>query len=151
MAKSYAAGSELIVVMIAGQQFAIDIMSVREIRGWTASTPLPHAPPYVLGMINLRGQILPVIDFAARLGLGESQPNSASVVIVTDINGVLAGFLVEAVCDILTMDDGMLQPPPELGDSDAPRFVQGVITSAEAIITLLSIEEVLPEPSALAA
>ena len=60
-------GAELISVRIGDQAYAIDIMAVREIRGWTAATPLPHAPPHVLGMMNLRGAILPVIDLGARL------------------------------------------------------------------------------------
>jgi len=102
------AGQELIVVEIGGQRFAIDIMSVREIRGWCASTRLPQSPAHVLGMINLRGSVLPVIDFSSRLGLGDSAPNAASVVIVAEIGDRLVGLLVEAVCDILTLGEGIM-------------------------------------------
>ncbi|MDZ4374602.1 MAG: chemotaxis protein CheW [Phenylobacterium sp.] len=144
-------GRELIIVEIAAQQFAIDIMSVREIRGWTASTRLPHAPTHVLGMINLRGQVLPVVDFAARLGLAESVPQTSSVVIVTEIGDRLVGLLVDAVCDILTLGEGMLQPPPELGDAAVREFVRGVITQADGIITFLSLDAVIPEGDLLAA
>ena len=112
------AGHELIIVDIGGQQVAIDIMSVREIRGWSASTRLPQSLAHVLGMINLRGSVLPVIDFSSRLGLGDSEPNAASVVIVTEIGDRLVGLLVDAVCDILTLGDGMLQPWLDVG---APR------------------------------
>jgi purine-binding chemotaxis protein CheW len=140
----FSAGCELIVVEIAGQQFAIDIMSVREIRGWSASTRLPHAPAHVLGMVNLRGSVLPVIDFAARLGLGESEPNAASVVIVAEIGERLVGLMVDAVCDILTLGNGMLQGAPEVGDPGVREFVRGVITTDEGIVTFLSLDAVIP-------
>jgi purine-binding chemotaxis protein CheW len=147
----FSPGCELIVVEIAGQQFAIDIMSVREIRGWTTSTRLPHAPGHVLGMINLRGQVLPVVDFGARLGLGASTPNGASVVIVAEIQDRLVGLMVDAVCDILTLGEGMLQPTPNVGDPGVRDFVRGVITTDDAIVTFLSLEAVIPSDEILAA
>lgn len=147
----FTTGHELIIVEISGQRFAIDIMSVREIRGWCASTRLPQAPPHVLGMINLRGQVLPVVDFSSRLGLGESEPNTASVVIVTEVGDRLIGLMVDAVCDILTVGEGMLQPPPEVGDPRVHEFVRGVITSDDGIITFLSLDAVIPPGEALAA
>jgi purine-binding chemotaxis protein CheW len=144
-------GHELIIVEIASQRFAIDIMSVREIRGWCASTRLPQAPAHVLGMINLRGQVLPVIDFSSRLGLGDSEPNTASVVIVAEIGDRLVGLLVDAVCDILTLGEGMLQPAPDVGAPQVNEFVRGVITSNDGIVTLLSLDAVIPPGVELAA
>jgi purine-binding chemotaxis protein CheW len=144
-------GHELIIVEICAQKFAIDIMSVREIRGWCASTRLPQSPAHVLGMINLRGSVLPVVDFSSRLGLGESEPNTASVVIVAEIEDRLVGLLVDAVCDILTLGEGMLQSAPEVGDRRVHEFVRGVITTNNEIITLLSLEAVIPPGEDLAA
>lgn len=138
------AGRELIIVEISGQQFAIDIMSVREIRGWVASTRLPHAPSHVLGMVNLRGAVLPVVDFSSRLGLGGSEPHAASVVIVAEIGDRLVGLLVDGVCDILTLSEGMDQPTPDVGAPSVREFVRGVITRDEGIVTLLSLEAVVP-------
>jgi purine-binding chemotaxis protein CheW len=142
---------ELIVVEIAGQQFAIDIMSVREIRGWSSSTRLPHAPGHVLGMVNLRGSVLPVVDFAARLGLAASEPHPASVVIVAEVGERLCGLLVDSVCDILTLSEGMLQPTPYVGAPAVHEFVRGVITTKDGIVTLLSIDRVIPPAEELAA
>jgi purine-binding chemotaxis protein CheW len=149
--QQFPAGRELIIVEIAGQQFAIDIMSVREIRGWNASTRLPHAPSHVLGMVNLRGAVLPVVDFAARLGLGASEPHTASVVIVAEIGDRLVGLLVDGVCDILTLGEGMLQPTPDVGEPDVREFVRGVITTEAGIVTLLSLDAVVPAAEDLAA
>ena len=67
---------------IADQEFCIDIRSVREIRGWTQTTRMPHTPPYVLGVINLRGLVMPVLDLRSRLGLGETKTSSRHVFVV---------------------------------------------------------------------
>ena len=96
-----AAGSELICVSIGEHLYAIDIMQVREIRGWTASTPLPHAPPHVLGMINLRGSILPVIDLGSLLGgllggQGGAPANSQALGAAAGGIGVLHQILAQA-------------------------------------------------------
>ena len=138
------AGEELIEVRIGDQQYAIDIMSVREIRGWTTSTPLPHAPAHVLGMINLRGAILPVDDLGARLGVGSTTPSASSVVVVAHIDGREVGLLVDAVCDIRTVTEGLLQPPPDIGDQGVREFVRGVMTTEAGIVSLLSLDSVLP-------
>jgi purine-binding chemotaxis protein CheW len=144
-------GDELIVVEIHSQRFALDIMSVREIRGWIATTRLPQAPDHVLGMINLRGSVLPVIDFSTRLGLGPSEPSAASVVIVAEVDDRVAGLLVDAVCDILTLGEGMLQPVPDVGDARVHDFVRGVITTDTGIVTLVALDCVLPPVKELAA
>jgi purine-binding chemotaxis protein CheW len=138
------AGSELVTIAICGQRFAVDIMVVREIRGWTTSTPLPHAPSYVLGMINLRGAVLPVVDLGLRLGLNACARDASSVVIVADIGGRAVGLLVDEVCDILTVAEDMLQTAPDVGSETLATFVRGVITTDEGIVTLLTLDQVLP-------
>ena len=142
--------AELISVRIGGQQFALDIMAVREIRGWSASTPVPHAPPYVMGMINLRGVVLAVVDLSARLGLGACTPDASSVVVVAHINGVPVGLLVDAVCDIIAVTEDMVQPPPGVGTDEVREFVQGIISTDDGIVTLLSLDQVLPTERAAA-
>jgi purine-binding chemotaxis protein CheW len=123
---------------------------VREIRGWTASTPLPHAPPHVLGMINLRGSILPVIDLGSLLGVGETAVSASSVVMVAQIGEHQVGLLVDAVCDILMVGENMLQEPPSVGDR-VRDFVAGVMTTEQGIVTLLRLDHVMPEGLAAAA
>ena len=137
-------GDELVTVAVGEQQFAIDIMSVREIRGWHASTPLPNAPPYFLGMINLRGVILPVIDLSTRLGLGAAQLSASSVVIVVQIEERQVGLLVDAVCDILRVTEGMIQDPPDIGMAPGGHLVQGVMTTDDGIIGLLALDRIVP-------
>ena len=143
------AGAELVTVRIGEQEFAIDIMAVREIRGWTASTPLPNAPSHFLGMINLRGSILPVIDLGSLLGIGETKVSASSVVMVAQIGENQVGLLVDAVCDILMVAENMLQEPPNVGDR-VRDFVAGVMTTDQGIVTLLSLDHVMPDLAAAA-
>lgn len=139
-----APGAELISVRIGEQAYAIDIMAVREIRGWTAATPLPHAPAHVLGMMNLRGAILPVIDLGARLGLGPASPNASSVVVVAQIGDAQMGLVVDAVSDIITVTEGLIQAAPDVGSEASKTFVYGVMTTDTGIVSLLSLDHILP-------
>lgn len=135
---------ELIIVEMGGQAFAIDIMAVREIRSWSVATPLPRAPAHVLGMINLRGVVLPVIDFGALLGQEARPPVASSVVVVAEIAGRQVGLMVDAVCDILSVDEAMVQPAQTLGALATLDVVRGVVTLEEKVVTLLTLDAVLP-------
>ncbi len=146
-----ATSGELITVVIGEQRFAIDIQLVREIRGWTSSTPLPNAPDYVLGVINLRGAVLPVLNLAARLGLPASEARSSSVVIVVDLVGRTVGLLVDAVSDIINVGEGEIQPAPVIGAASSKGLARGMITTEEGIITLIDMSGILPAPELAAA
>ncbi len=146
-----ATSGELITVVIGEQRFAIDIQLVREIRGWTSSTPLPNAPDYVLGVINLRGAVLPVLNLAARLGLPASEARSSSVVIVVDLVGRTIGLLVDAVSDIINVGEGEIQPAPVIGAASSKGLARGMITTDEGIITLIDMNGILPTPELAAA
>src|SRR6185369_16962312 len=115
---------ELISFRIGDQEFCVDIMSVREIRGWTAATPLPRTPDFVRGVINLRGAVLPIIDLSARLGLGATEPEARHVIIVCRIASQMVGLLVDAVSDILTVTDDLVQPTPDVGCEQVRHFVK---------------------------
>ncbi|MET0183546.1 MAG: chemotaxis protein CheW, partial [Caulobacterales bacterium] len=108
---------ELISFRIDSQEFCVDIMDVREIRGWTAATPLPRSPDFIRGVINLRGAVLPIVDLSARLGLGATEPSERSVIIVVRIGARLVGLLVDAVSDILQTSRSAVQPAPDVSCS----------------------------------
>jgi purine-binding chemotaxis protein CheW len=137
--------SELLSVRIGAQEFAFDIKSIREIRGWIASTHLPHAPSFIKGMINLRGTVLVVIDLAERLGLVAQEPNAASVVVVVEAGERVAGLLVDAVCDIITVTDDMRQATPETGSGASREFIEGLIMIDTRIISTVSIPAIMPD------
>ena len=141
---------ELIAFRIGSQEFCVDIQAVREIRGWTPATPLPHSPDYVRGVINLRGAVLPVVDLAARLGLRTTEPSARHVIIVSRIGDQLVGLLVDAVSDILTVTDDTMQPTPDVAYDAEGAFVKGLLPIDGRMISLVSLERMLP-PQAEAA
>ena len=106
------AAREYITFRIGDQFYCIDIMSVREIRGWTPATTLPRAPGYVRGVINLRGVVLPIIDLADRLGFPPTEPTARHVIIVAQTGKHVVGLLVDAVSDIINMPADKVQPTP---------------------------------------
>ncbi|ABQ31900.1 MULTISPECIES: chemotaxis protein CheW [Acidiphilium] len=135
---------ELIAFRVGVQEFCVDIMAVREIRGWTAATVLPQAPGYICGVINLRGAVLPIVDFAVRLGLPRSEPSARHVIIVVQINRQMVGLLVDAVSDILTMNDNAIQPTPDIASDVVKSFVRGLMPVDGRMISLISLDHVLP-------
>jgi purine-binding chemotaxis protein CheW len=148
----HGAGSqELISFRIGQQEFCVDIMAVREIRGWTPATPLPQTPAFVRGVINLRGAVLPIVDLASRLGLGAAEPTARHVIIVVRIGEQMVGLLVDAVCDILTITQDMLQPTPDVACDSVKAFVNGIMAIEGRMISLISLDRVLPSLEAEAA
>lgn len=142
---------EYVAFKVSEQEFCVDIMSVREIRGWTDATSLPHAPHYVLGVTNLRGSVLPIVDLASRLGLPAPEPSARHVIIVTKIGSQIVGLLVDAVIDILTIMGERIQPTPDVASETVKAFIRGVVSIDGRMIRLLDLERVLPQPTHQAA
>src|SRR5580693_5632347 len=95
---------QYLTFQLAGQTYGVEILRVQEIKGWERPTRLPHSPEYVLGVINLRGAVVPIIDLRRRFGLGESQYSQTTVIVVVKIEGprgpVTAGIVVDGVCEV---------------------------------------------------
>lgn len=136
-------GSEFVSFRISDQEFCVEIMSIREIRGWTQETILPHAPEFVRGVINLRGTVLPIVDLAGRLGLGLTEPTPRHVIVVAQLGGQMVGLLVEAVSDILSLKDEDIQPPPDVCSELVKKFMRGVVSTDDRMINLIELEDVL--------
>jgi purine-binding chemotaxis protein CheW len=144
--KSLAQGSrELIAFRIGEQEFCVNIMSVREIRGWTQATPMPHAPAYVLGVINLRGAVLPIVDLSARLGMKDAEPTARHVIIVAQMKNRVVGLLVEAVSDILTITDENIQPVPEVSSDLEKQYARGILAIEKRMICMIELDALFPE------
>ena len=134
---------EMVAFRTASQDFCIDIMSVREIRGWVPATILPHAPDYVCGVINLRGTVVPIVDLSARFGLGPLKSDHRNVIIIANVGARTIGLLVEAVSDILGVAPDNIQPVPDVAEQATHLFVKGVILVENSMIRLIDIQNVL--------
>jgi purine-binding chemotaxis protein CheW len=142
---------EIISFHLGKQVFCVNIMSVREIRGWAPSTTLPHSPPHVLGVINLRGSVIPVIDMAIRLGLPAIKPTERSAIIVTNIAGKLVGLLVENVSDMITVNNADLQPAPDVLPAAERALTRAIIPVDEQMICYLDLDALFSTDEELAA
>ena len=151
LSSTTAAARELITFRIGRQDFCVDIMSVREIRGWTPATPLPRSPGFMKGVINLRGAVLPIVDLGARLGLQTSEPTARHVIMVAHIGGRTVGLLVDAVSDIIQLTDDAVQATPDVASDQVRTFVKGIFAVDGRMISLLELEWIVPDTEAEAA
>lgn len=140
-----ASSRELLSFLVGTQEFCIDISAVREIKGWAPTTPLPSAPSYICGVINLRGTVLPIVDLAQRLSLGTAQATPQHVIIVTQIGSHLIGLLVSGVCGILTVSDAAIHPSPDMGSAATHTYLQGLIIIEDRMVGLLRTDQLVPD------
>ena len=116
-----------IVTFSLGQQFfGIDMSSLIEIREWELPTPLPGVPAYIKGVTNLRGTVVPVVGLAERLGWTPSAIHSRSCILVVNIAGKQAGFLVDEVADIVLIKDSEIRPAPDV-EIGEPNVIRGLV------------------------
>ena len=142
---------EFIAFCIGEQEFCVDIMTVREIRGWTPATPIPQTPDYVNGVINLRGAVVPVLDLRNRLGLGTTEPLSRHVIVVIQHENRVTGLLVDGVQETFQVAASLLQPPPAMGSTASERFVDAILPLEGRMLSRLVVGSLLPAGDQLAA
>lgn len=134
---------ELLTFRIGEEDYAIDISTVREIRGWTTPAPMPDAPDFVVGLINLRGTVLPLFDLAGHLELSTSTPDERSVIIVAEVEQTQLGLIVDAVSDIIAPATDDMQPPPETAMSTDTPLVQSLTFVEDSIVRVLDLPVLL--------
>lgn len=137
---------EVVAFKLGEQDFCIDIGFVREIRGWTPTTLIPHAEPHVKGVINLRGMVVAVVDLSVRLNLGETVPSPRHVIIVVSINHQTVGLLAEVVSDIVSVTPDMVKPVPDHVGEPQNNFICAIMTMPDGrMLRALELARVLPQ------
>src|SRR5450631_1044840 len=121
---------QYLTFMLAGEEYGIDILRVQEIKGWDKVTRIPHTPNYVLGVINLRGAVVPILDLRCRFGLEAMEFGPKTVVIVVRVAGARAertiGMVVDAVSEVYNVDTADTKPPPDVCGSVDTVFVKAL-------------------------
>ena len=141
---------QLITFEIADKRLGVDIMAIREIRAWTPPTPIPHAPAFVRGIVNLRGTVLPVVDLSDLLGWDAIAPSPRHVIIVIQIGEQMHGLVVDSVNDIVTIEPAALQAPPDLGGGSS-RHLSGLIAVDDRMVMVLDLRCMAIDTDALLA
>ena len=138
-----AAPAQLISFAIGDDQYGVDIMAVREIKGWIDITHLPRQPDYVRGVLNLRGVIVPIIDLRCRFDEGLTQATPLHIVIIVQIAAKPIGLLADRVLDIVSLDETQIQPVPRIAQASRVEFLSGLATVDDAMIALIDLPNLL--------
>jgi purine-binding chemotaxis protein CheW len=141
-----AASTQIISFAIGNDQYGVDIMAVREIKGWTEITHLPRQPDAVRGVLNLRGAIVPIIDLRCRFGQGLTDASPIHVVIIVQVGARQVGLLADRVLDIVSFERSQVQPVPKIAQASRIDFLSGLVTVESAMIALIDLHNLLSVP-----
>lgn len=128
---------------LAGEEYGVDILSVREIRGWSRVTRIPQTPEHLLGVLNLRGAIVPIMDLRLRFGLQRESYGDSTVVIILAVEDRLFGIVVDAVSDVIDVDPAAIKPVPDMGAIVDTRYLKGLATHEDRMVMLLDVEKLM--------
>lgn len=135
---------QYLTFFLADEEYGVDILKVQEIRGWDGATAIPNTPDYILGVSNLRGMVVPIIDLRQRFQLANVEFNSSTVVVivkvVSDSNERTVGLVVDAVSEVYSLPKEAIGEAPDLGGAINTNFVKGLATMDEKMIILLDID-----------
>ena len=134
---------EVLVFVLGTEEYGVDILKVQEIRGYEKVTPIPKAPPYLKGIVNLRGVIVPLVDMRVRFALPDPRYDSTTVVVILRVSGRVIGLVVDAVSDVVQLAPRDVKDAPGLGSVVDSSFLAGLATRDERMILLLDIEKLL--------
>ena len=137
------ASAQYLTFALGSEEYGVEILKVQEIRGYAPITPIPNTPPHVMGVMNLRGAIVPVVDLRRTLGMAAAEYTPFTVIVVVTVGTRAMGLIVDAVSDVLDVDRGAMQATPDFGTQVDARFVRGLVRAAGKLVILLDIERVL--------
>ena len=132
---------QFVTFTIGEEEYGVDIMSVREIKGWSETTMLPNTPDYMRGVLNLRGLIVPIFDLRSRFGGGNTEVTPLHVVIIIAVGDRFIGILVDAVSDIVTINDAEIRNVPKMERRVENEYLSGLVTVEGRLVALLDTEK----------
>mgnify|MGYP001205208346 FL=1 len=142
---------QFLTFALGQEEYGVEILKIQEIKGFSAITPLPNAPAYVKGVLNLRGTIVPIVDLRKKFGMPEEAYTTFTVIVVVRVQGQVMGFIVDAVSDVLTVTGADIQPTPDLQGQVDTSFLTGLAKAGEKLVILLDIDKVLTTAERVAA
>ncbi|HVT12744.1 MAG TPA: chemotaxis protein CheW [Fimbriimonadaceae bacterium] len=146
--------SQFLTFTLAGEEYGVDILKVQEIKGYVATTRVPNSPPEVVGVLNLRGTIVPIIDLRTKFGLEAIAYDAFAAIVVVVVENQIKGMVVDRVSEVVSIPKADIQPPADCGSTASARAVSGMAQVGDKLVTLLDVEAILlgqGEPAALSA
>ncbi|MGP1718211.1 MAG: chemotaxis protein CheW [Methylophilus sp.] len=137
------AAGEYLTFVLGNEQYGIEILKVQEIRGYDAVTQIANMPPFIKGVINLRGKIVPIVDLRIKFKLGKVEYNEFTVVIILNLNGRIVGIVVDGVSDVRELRDEHLREVPSLVTRIDTKYIVGLATIEQEMLILVDIEKLM--------
>jgi purine-binding chemotaxis protein CheW len=134
---------EYLTFTLGPEEYAIDILKVQEIRGYGHPTMIANAPPFIKGVINLRGTIVPIVDLRIKFGVGVADYTEFTVVIILNIGGRVVGIVVDSVSDVITLRADQVCPAPDFAATVDTRYIQGLGTIESRMLIVVDIEQLM--------
>lgn len=134
---------EFLTFRLGAEEYGIEILKVQEIRGYDAVTTIANAPPFIKGVINLRGTIVPIVDMRIKFSVGTVEYNQFTVVIILNVAGRVVGMVVDSVSDVLALPGEQIKPAPQFGAALDTRYLMGLGTLEDRMLILLDIEQLM--------
>ena len=134
---------EFLSFVLGKEHYALDIMSVKEIRGYEAVTKIANAPPFIKGVINLRGDIVPIVDLRLKFEVGEATYNEFTIVIMLNVAQRIVGIVVDGVSDVIRLADNEIRPAPDFGVAFDSRYLLGLVPIEDHMVILVNIESLI--------
>jgi purine-binding chemotaxis protein CheW len=136
---------QLVTFRLEDETYGINVMHVQEVLRVTEIAPVPGAPPYVLGIINLRGNVVTVIDTRSRFGLPPGDIDEASRVVIIESEMQVVGILVDSVAEVVELKGSEIDSAPNVGNEESSKFIQGVATSDNNLLIVVDLNKLLSE------
>lgn len=139
---------QYLTFMLDGEEYGLEILKVQEIRGWSSVTPMPNMPEFILGVMNLRGTVVPIIDLRRRFSMESVPYGQTTVVIVVKVTGEdggvrTMGIVVDAVSEVHNVARDELRPAPEFGGALDTGSIKGLVTQDERMLIILDIDHLM--------
>ncbi|MEJ2394535.1 MAG: chemotaxis protein CheW [Candidatus Thiodiazotropha sp.] len=136
---------QFVTFVLMDETYGINVMQVQEVLRVTEIAPVPGAPSYVLGIINLRGNVVTVVDTRTRFGLPSAEMDDSSRIIVIESDKQVVGILVDAVAEVVELRENEIDVAPNVGTEDSSRYIQGVATREEGLLILVDLNKLLTD------
>lgn len=141
--QALAPGGQYLTLRLGGEEYAIDILRVQEIRSYEEPTRMVNAPAFVKGVINLRGVIVPIADLRVKLDLEQAPYNDSTVVIIMNVHGVVVGAVVDSVSDVVSLAADAIRSAPQFDAAIDARFITGLVNLGERMLIVMNVETLL--------
>ena len=130
---------------LENESYGINVMQVQEVLRYTEIAPVPGAPPYVLGIINLRGNVVTVIDTRQRFGLSTSDTTDQTRIVIIEAENQVVGILVDAVAEVVYLRQSEIETTPNVGNEESAKFIQGVCHKNDELLILVDLEKLMTD------